>query len=119
MGQSTVLRYLRSPPFAERTSKRRGHSLLHPSKDLLRQPWHQGWHDARQVFRLLQRQGYRGSEATGAREAQRLRQAQGLAPRQQPPAAPPLPVVAAPRPRPPHPAGDCLARATAAGAPDS
>jgi len=105
MGQSTVLRYLRSPPFAARTSKRRGHSLLHPSKDLLLQPWHQGWHDARQVFRLLQRQGYRGSEATGARDAQRLRQAQGLAPRQQPPAAPPLPVVAAPRHGPRTPRG--------------
>jgi len=49
------------------------------------------------VFRRLQRQGYRGSYATVARYAQRLRQAQGLAPRQQPPAAPPLPVVAEPR----------------------
>ena len=49
------------------------------------------------MFRRLQRQGYRGSYATVARYAQRLRQAQGLAPRQQPPAAPPLPVVAEPR----------------------
>jgi transposase len=92
-----VFRYLRSPTSAERTSQRRGHSLLHPYKALLLQHWNQGGHDARQVWRLLQRQGYRGSYATGARSAQRLRQAQGLAPRQPPPAAHPLPVVAEPQ----------------------
>ena len=52
---------------------------------------------ARQVFQRLQQQGYRGSYATVARYAQRLRQAQGLAPRQPPPAAHPLPVVAEPQ----------------------
>ena len=35
IGKTTVLRYLRSPACAERTSKWRGHSLLNPSKDLL------------------------------------------------------------------------------------
>ena len=30
MGKRTVFRYLRSPTFAERTSKRRGHSMLNP-----------------------------------------------------------------------------------------
>ncbi len=59
--------------------------------------WNQGCHDARQVFQRLQQQGYRGSYATVARYAQRLRQAQGLAPRQPPPTAYPLPVVAEPR----------------------
>jgi transposase len=71
MGKTTVLRYLRSPPFAERTDKRRGHRVLNPSKALRLQHWNQGCHDARQVFRLLQRQGYRGSYATVARYAQR------------------------------------------------
>ena len=97
IGKTTVFRYLQSPTFAERTYKRRGHSVLNPYKDLLLQHWNQGCHDARQVFRLLQRQGYRGSYATVARYAQRVRQAQGLAPRQQPPVAHPLPVVAEPQ----------------------
>ena len=97
MGKTTVFRYLRSPTFAERTYKRRGHSMLNPYKDLLLQYWNQGCHDARQVFRLLQRQGYRGSYATVARYAKRLRQAQGLAPRQPPPATSPFPLVAEPQ----------------------
>jgi transposase len=96
IGKTTVFRYLPSPTFAERTSKRRGHSVLNPYKALLLQHWNQGCHDARQVFQRLQRQGYRGSYATGARYAQRLRQAQGLAPRQPPPEHP-LPVVAEPQ----------------------
>jgi transposase len=49
------------------------------------------------VFQRLQQQGYRGSYATVARYAQRLRQAQGLAPRQPPPAMSPLPLVAEPQ----------------------
>ena len=64
------------------TYKRRGHSILNPYKDLVLQHWNRGCHDALQVFHLLQQQGYRGSYATVARYAQRLRQAQGLAPRE-------------------------------------
>jgi len=71
IGKTTVFRYLRSPTFAERTYKRRGHSILNPYKDLLLQLWNQGCHDARQVFQRLQQQGYRGSYATVARYAQR------------------------------------------------
>src|SRR5438128_190171 len=97
IGKTTVFRYLRSPTFAERTYKRRGHSLLNPYKDLLLQPWNQGWHDARQVLHRLQQQGYRGSYATVARYAQQLRQAQGWAPRQPPPATSLLPLVAEPQ----------------------
>jgi len=93
LGKTTVFRYLRSPTFAERTYKRRGDSILNPYKDLLLQHWNQGCHDARQVFQRLQQQGYRGSYATVARYARRLRQAQGLAPRQPRPEHP-LPVVA-------------------------
>jgi transposase len=92
-----VFRYLRSPTFAERTYKRRGDSILNSYKALLLQHWNQGCHDARQVFCLLQQQGYRGSYATVARYAQRLRQAQGLAPRQPPPATSPLPLVGEPQ----------------------
>jgi transposase len=97
IGKTTVFRYLRSPTFAERTYKRRGHSILTPYKALLLQHWNQGCHDARQVFHHLQQQGYRGSYATVARYAQRLRQAQGLAPRQPAPAVHPVPVVEEPQ----------------------
>jgi transposase len=107
IGKTTVFRYLRSPTFAERTYKRRGHSLLNPYKALLLQHWNQGCHDARQVFQRLQQQGYRGSYATVARYAQRLRQAQGLAPRQPPPATSQLPLVGEPQ----H--GDLTPRGTA------
>src|SRR5215467_2091094 len=96
IGTTTVWRSLQSPAGAERTYKRRGPSLLTPSPDLLLQPWNQGWHDARPVLQRLQPQGSRGSDATVARYAQRLREAQGLAPRRPAP-EPPLPGVAAPQ----------------------
>jgi transposase len=96
LAPSTVFRYLRSPTFAERTYKRRGHSILNPYKDLVLQLWNSGCHDALQVFHRLQQQGYQGSYPTVARYAQRLRQAQGLKPRQRPPEHP-LPRVAEPQ----------------------
>jgi transposase len=96
IAKSTVFRYLRSPTFAERAYKRRGHSVLNPYKDTVLQHWNSGCHDALQVFHRLQHQGYRGSYATVARYTQRIRQAQGLAPRERLPRAP-LPVVAEPQ----------------------
>jgi transposase len=96
LAPSTVFRYLRSPTFAERTYKRRGHSILNPYKDLVLQLWNSGCHDALQVFHRLQQQGYQGSYPTVARYAQRLRQAQGLKPRQRAPEQP-LPRVAEPQ----------------------
>ena len=96
IAKSTVCRYLRTPTCAERTDKRRGQSILNPYKDTVRQHWNGGGHDARQVFHLLQRQGYRRSYATVARYAQRLRPAQGLAPRQRP-SGQTLPLVAEPQ----------------------
>jgi transposase len=96
LATSTVFRYLRSPTFAERTYKRRGHSILNPYKNLVLQLWNSGCHDALQVFHRLQQQGYQGSYPTVARYAQRLRQAQGLKPRQRPPEHP-LPRVAEPQ----------------------
>jgi transposase len=96
IAKSTVFRYLRSPTFAERTYKRRGHSILNPYKDIFLQHWNRGCHDALQVFHVLQQHGYRGSYATVARYAQRLRQAQGLTPRQRE-SSERLPVVAEPQ----------------------
>jgi len=96
LAPSTVFRYLRSPTFAERTYKRRGHSMLNPYKDRVLQLWNSGCHDALQVFHRLQQQGYQGSYPTVARYAQRLRQAQGLKPLQRAPEQP-LPRVAEPQ----------------------
>lgn len=94
IAKSTVFRYLRSPTFAERTYQRRGHSILHPYKDMILRLWNSGCHEALAVFQHLRQQGYQGSYPTVARYAQRLRQAQGLAPRQRAPVPHALPVVA-------------------------
>jgi transposase len=96
IAKGTVFRSLRSPPFAERTDKRHGHSILNPDKDTVLEHWNRGCHAALQLFHVLQQHGYRGSYATGARYAQRLRQAQGLAPRQRQPGQP-LPMVVEPQ----------------------
>jgi transposase len=97
IAKSTVFRYLRTPTFAERTPhRRRGYSVLNPYKDTLLQRWNSGCRDALQRFHRIQRQGYRGSYATVARYALRLRQAQGLAPRERRPGHP-LPGVAEPQ----------------------
>jgi transposase len=51
IGKTTVFRYLRSPTFAERTYKRRGHSILNPYKDLLLQ-W--SWpHDSGHIWEAV------------------------------------------------------------------
>jgi transposase len=57
-----------------------------------------GCHDALRLYGELQQRGYPGIYATVARYAQRLRQAQGQAPRQRR-RRPPLPIVAEPRHR--------------------
>ena len=81
-----MVRYLRTPTFPERKGRSdTGKSLLTPYKDYLLKRWNAGARDALQLFRAIQRQGYTGSYPTVARYAQRLRQAQGLRPREQRP----------------------------------
>jgi transposase len=93
MGRWTVVRSLRTPTFPERKGRRdKGKSLLTPYKDYILKRWHARARDARQLFRAIQRQGYTGSYPTVARYAQRLRQAQGLQPRERRPGQP-LPLV--------------------------
>jgi transposase len=97
IGKSTVFRYLRTTTLPERQRRSdRGHSILNPYKSYLLERWNAGCRDALRLFRELQHHGYAGSYATVARYAQRMRQAQGQAPRQRPPRQP-LPVVAEPR----------------------
>jgi transposase len=86
MGRWTVVRYLRAPTFPERKGRSdTGRSVLTPYKAYSLKRWNAGDREALQLFRAIQRQGYTGSYPTVARYAQRLRQAQGLRPREQRP----------------------------------
>jgi transposase len=99
IGKNTVFRYLHTTTLPERRRRRDGgHSVLNPYKAYLLDRWNTGCHDALRLFGELQRRGYPGSYATVARYAQRLRQAQGQAPRQRRRRLP-LPVVAEPHRR--------------------
>ena len=82
MGRTTVFRYLHAPTFPERKGRAdRGKSVLNPYKDDLVQRWNAGCREARQLCAELRHRSYRGSYPTVARCPQRLRQAQGVAPR--------------------------------------
>jgi len=99
IGKNTVFRYLRTTTLPERRRRRdRGHSVLNPYKPYLLERWNAGCQDALRLWGEIQQQGYPGSYATVARYAQRLRQAQGQAPRQRR-RRPSLPLVAEPHQR--------------------
>jgi transposase len=59
--------------------------MLTPDKERLLKRWNAGCRDVLRLFRDLQRHGYPGNYPTVARDAQRLRQAQGLRPRERRP----------------------------------
>ena len=89
MGRWTVVRYLRAPTFPERKGRSdKGQSVLTPYKAYILKWWNAGDRDALQLFRAIQRHGYTGSYPTVARYTQRLRQAQGLRPREHRPGQP-------------------------------
>jgi transposase len=97
IGKNTVFRYLRMETLPARKRRTdRGRSLLTPYTPYLLERWNAGCRDALRLFRELQPRGYPGSYATVARYAQRLRQAQGEAPRQRRPRHPLPPVTAPP-----------------------
>jgi transposase len=99
IGRNTVFRYLRTPTLPERTRRAdRGRSLLNPYKPYLLERWNAGCCDALRLYGEIQQRGYPGSYSTVARYAQRLRQAQGQAPRPRH-SRPSLPVVAEPHRR--------------------
>jgi transposase len=99
IGKRTVCRDLRTATLPARTRRRdRGRRVFDPYKPSLLERWNAGCHDALRRYGELQPRGYPGSYATVARYAQRLRQAQGQAPRPRR-RRPPLPVVAEPRHR--------------------
>jgi transposase len=93
IGRMTVVRHLQAPTFPERKGRSdAGKSLLTPYKAYILKRWNAGCREARRLFRDLQHHGHPGSYATVARYARRLRQAQGLRPREQRP-DPILPLV--------------------------
>ena len=99
IGKKTVFRDLRTATVPERRRRRdRGHRILNPDQPSLLERWNAGCCDALRLDGALQPRGYPGSSATVARDAQRVRQAQGQAPRQRRP-RPTLPVVAEPHQR--------------------
>jgi transposase len=86
IGRMTVVRHLQAPTFPERKGHTTtGKSVLTPYKERLLKRWNAGCREALQLFRDLQGRGYTGSYPTVARYVQRLRQAQGLRPREQHP----------------------------------
>jgi transposase len=99
IGKHTVFRSLRTTTLPERRRRRDGgHSVLNPYTPYLLERWNAGCHDALRLYGELQQRGYPGSYATVARYAQRLRQAQGQAPRPRRRRLP-FPVVAEPHQR--------------------
>src|SRR5262245_13163161 len=84
IGRMTVVRSLQAPTFPERKGHTNpGKSVLTPYKERLLKQWNAGCREVLQLFRDLRRHGYTGSYPTVARYAQRLRQAQGLQPREE------------------------------------
>jgi transposase len=99
IGKNTVYRYRRLTTLPERQRRAdRGRSILTPYHAYLLARWNAGHRDTGRRVRGLQHRGYAGSYPTVARYAQRLRQAQGQAPRPRRPRQP-LPAVVEPAAR--------------------
>jgi transposase len=93
LSRRTVQRYLQSPTFPERQPRHgRDHSILDPYKAALLAGWNNGCRNGRHLFRLIRHQGFQGQYGIVALYVRRMRQAQGLAPRQRR-SDQPLPVV--------------------------
>jgi transposase len=83
LSRRTVQRYLQSPTFPERPPRHgRGCSLLDPYKAALLAGWNHGCRNGRHLFRMIRHQGFQGQYGIVALYVRRMRQAQGLAPRQ-------------------------------------
>jgi transposase len=93
LSRRTVQRYLQSPTFPERQPRHgRDRSLLDPYKATLLAGWNSGCRNGSHLFRTIRRQGFRGQYGIVALYVRRMRQAQGLAPRQRR-STQPLPTV--------------------------
>jgi transposase len=93
LSRRTVQRYLQSPTFPERQPRHgRDRSLLDPYKATLLAEWNSGCRNGAHLFPTIRRHGFRGQYGIVALYVRRMRQAQGLAPRQRR-SDQPLPVV--------------------------
>jgi transposase len=100
LSRRTVRRYLQSPTFPERQPRySRGRSLLDPYKATLLAGWNSGCRNGWHLFRAIRSQGFRGRYGIVALYVRRMRQAQGLAPRQRRSDQPLPTVTEAPRRR--------------------
>jgi transposase len=96
IGRATVYRFLRSKVFTERKGRGdAGHSLLDPWRHVVLEHWDGDRRNSSELFRELQRRGYRGSYSTLARYLRRLRMAQAAAMPSGEAVAQPRPVLAA------------------------
>jgi transposase len=93
LSRRTVPRDLQSPTFPERPPRHgRDRSLLDPYKAVLLAGWNRGCRHGSHLFRTIRSQGFQGQYGIVALYVRRMRQAQGLAPRQRR-SAQPLPIV--------------------------
>jgi transposase len=100
ISRRTVQRYLQSSTFPERQPRHdRDRSCLDPYKPVLLAGWNNGCRNGAHLFRAIKDQGFQGRYGIVALYVRRLRQAQGLAPRQRR-SDQPLPAVTAETPRP-------------------
>jgi transposase len=99
ISRRTVQRYLQSSTFPERQPRHdRDRSCLDPYKPFLLAGWNNGCRNGAHLLRAIKRQGFQGRYGIVALYVRRLRQAQGLAPRQRR-SDQPLPAVTAGTPR--------------------
>jgi transposase len=73
VGRHTVRRYVAADGFPEIAQRRPMHSLLDRFESYLRQRWDSGCHNATQLYREIQAQGYTGSRPLVSRWTARLR----------------------------------------------
>jgi transposase len=100
LSRRTVQRYLQSPTFPERQPRHgRDRSILDPYKAVLLAGWNSGCRNGSHLFRTIRSQGFQGQYGIVALYVRRMRQAQGLAPRQRRSDQPLPAVTEAPRRR--------------------
>jgi hypothetical protein len=83
LSRRTGPRDLQSPTFPERQPRHgRDRRLLDPYTAILLAGWNRGGRNGSPLVRMSRRHGFRGPYGMVARSGRRMRQAQGLAPRQ-------------------------------------
>lgn len=74
MGRGTVRRYIKAGGFPEMGKRKRCSTILDPFLPYLGRRWSEGCHNALQLYREIQKQGYSGSRPSVSRWACKMRQ---------------------------------------------